>query len=85
MASVEKEATLVVIAENTTFNVPADNEGNIETIETMTLVVVLDKGTPAEQRINFMIRDSDYEALGMPSFGETLTITLATVTPAAHA
>ena len=68
---VTKHATLFTISEGASL---PDGQGG--EVDTMSLGIVLGKGTPGEQRVTFMVLASDYEELGSPGFGAAIDVTL---------
>lgn len=77
MSAVMKSATVVAIGERAAIPGPADpHTGAPARVPTMSLTIVLGKGTAGEQRSTFMLLESDYDALGRPAYGAAIDVTL---------
>lgn len=76
MATVTKIAYICGIGEAAPLVETVDGE-QVQ-VPTMTLSVLLGRGTPGEQRQSFMVLQQDYTDLDSPSFNDQVAITLST-------
>lgn len=74
MASISKNGTI----KNISLGPPLTDPTTSTEIQTVILGVNLEGGTPGSQDVNFMMEETDYEALGSPGYKAPVTITIAT-------
>jgi len=80
MASVAKDGTIYSIGEGQQIVMPNPDPEIPDpvTLDTVMLGVLIAQGTPGEQRVMFMMLETDYEELGSPSYGGAVTIQIST-------